>query len=110
MRSHDGGESCYCARAWVAVIALAYAVLDAQLTKTENLDFKGKSKDLLECLGFGEEYQKLRLYRDRIIHLRPDEPAITVDQQWGECSELEKEAGNAVRLMGTSKNHAFQLR
>lgn len=91
-------------------MALAYAVLDAQLTETKNIDFKGKSQDLLECLGFGEDYQRLRLYRNRIIYLRPDEPVITVDQQWGERSELEKEAGNAVMLRVASKNHAFQLR
>ena len=47
-------ESCYCAGAWVVVRAHAYAVLDAHLMETEVPDFKGNSKNLLECLGFGE--------------------------------------------------------
>lgn len=92
-------QSCYCAGAWVAVIVLAHTVLEAQLLETEVPGFKGNSKELLECLGFGEEYQKLRLRRNRIIHLRPEEPAITVDQQWGARAELEAEAENAIRLM-----------
>jgi hypothetical protein len=92
-------QSCYCAGAWVAVIVLAHTVLEAQLLETEIPGFKGNSKELLECLGFGEEYQKLRLRRNRIIHLRPEEPAITVDQQWGARAELETEAENAIRLM-----------
>lgn len=92
-------QSCYCAGAWVAVIVLAYTVLDAQLVETEAPGFKGNSKELLECLGFGEDYQKLRIRRNRIIHLRPEDPAITVDQQWGARPELEAEAENAIRLM-----------
>lgn len=92
-------QACYCAGAWVAVIILAYTVLDAQLVETEVPGFKGNSKELLECLGFGEEYQKLRLRRNRIIHLRPEDPAITVDQQWCARPELEAEAENAIRLM-----------
>ena len=92
-------QSCYCAGAWVAVIVLAYTVLDAQLLETEVPGFNGNSKELLECFGFGEDYQKLRLRRNRIIHLRPEELAITVDQQWGARTELEAEAKNAIRLM-----------
>tara|TARA_B100001250_G_scaffold408214_1_gene430210 strand:+ start:1436 stop:1756 length:321 start_codon:yes stop_codon:yes gene_type:complete len=92
-------QSCYCAGAWVAVIILAYTVLDAQLLETEVSGFKGNSKELLECLGYGEEYQKLRLRRNRLIHFRLDESAITVDQQYGTRPELEEEANKAVRLM-----------
>jgi hypothetical protein len=92
-------QSCYCAGAWVAVIVLAYTVLDAQLLETEVSGFKGNSKELLECLGYGEEYQQLRLRRNRLIHFRPDESAITVDQQYGTRPELEDEAKKAVRLM-----------
>lgn len=92
-------QSCYCAGAWVAVIVLAYTVLDAQLLETEAHGFNGNSKELLENLGFGGEYQKLRLRRNRIIHLRPEEPAITVDQQWASRSELKEEAEHTIQLM-----------
>lgn len=92
-------QSCYCAGAWVAVIVLAYTVIDAQLLETESPNFKGNSKELLENLHFGEEYQQLRLRRNRIIHLRPTEPAITIDQQWDSRLELKEEAEHAIRLM-----------
>jgi hypothetical protein len=81
------------------VIVFAYTVLDAQLLQTEMPEFKGNSKDLITQLGFGDDYQQLRLRRNRIIHLRPDDPAITVDQQWSRRAELQKEAEHALGLM-----------
>jgi len=92
-------QSCYCAGAWVAVMVLAYTVIDAQLLETQAPGFEGNSAQLLGYLGFGDEYQRLRLRRNRIVHLRCDQPAITVDQQWGSRQELEAEARTAVRLM-----------
>jgi len=92
-------QSCYCAGIWVAVVILAYTVLEAQLLETEMLGVEGNSKELLNSRGFGEEYQRFRLRRNRIVHLRPGEPAITVDQQWGSRLELKAEAENAIQLM-----------
>lgn len=92
-------QSCYCAGAWVAVVVLAYTVIDAQLLETQAPDFEGNSAQLLRHLNFGDEYQQLRLRRNRIVHLRCDQPAITVDQQWGSRQELEAEARAAVKLM-----------
>ena len=65
----------FCAGAWVAVIVLAIAV--------------DVNKDL----------QKLRERRNVLIHVDPDNPAITMDQQTLNQEELEKEARNAVKLM-----------
>jgi len=92
-------QACYCAGAWIAVIVLAYTVIDAQLLETQAPGFEGNSAQLLRHLEFGDEYQQLRLRRNRIVHLRCDQPAITVDQQWGTRQELEAEAQAAVRLM-----------
>jgi len=92
-------QSCYCSGAWIAVVVLAFTVIDAQLSETMAPDFEGNSAGLLRHLELGEEYQKLRLRRNRIIHLRSDQPAITVDQQWGSRQELEAEAQDAVKLM-----------
>lgn len=92
-------QACYCAGAWVAVLVIAFTVIDAQLLEVEAPGFKGNTKELLESQGLGPEYQALRLRRNRIVHLRPEQPAITVDLQWGSRAELKKEAENAVALM-----------
>lgn len=92
-------QVCYCAGAWIAVVVLAYTVIDAQLLETQAPGFEGNSAQLLRYLDYGDEYQQLRLRRNRIVHLRCDQPAITVDQQWGSRQELEAEAQSAVKLM-----------
>lgn len=92
-------QSCYCAGAWIVVVALAFTVIDSQLTKTMALDFEGNSAGLLRHLAFGEDYHQLRLRRNRIIHLRGDQPAITVNQQWDSRHELKAEAEAAIKLM-----------
>jgi len=92
-------QACYCAGAWIAVLVLAYTVIDAQLLETQAPGFEGNSAQLLRHLDFGDEYQQLRLRRNRIVHLRSDQPAITVDQQSGPRQELEAEAQAAVKLM-----------
>ena len=92
-------QSCFCAGAWVSVILLAFTVIDAQLRETEIPEFKGNSEQLLDTLGFDKRFQDLRKRRNRIVHLNPDKPAITVDQQWGNRRELEEEAKKAVKLM-----------
>lgn len=92
-------QACYCAGAWIAVMVLAFTVIDAQLLETQVSGFEGSSAQLLRRLNFGDEYQRLRMRRNRIVHLRCDQPAITVDQQWGSRQELEAEAQAAVKLM-----------
>jgi len=92
-------QSCFCAGAWISVIILAFAVIDAQLRETEVPYFKGNSKELINILGFDERFQRLRKRRNKIIHLNIDNPAITVDQQWGNRKELEEEAREAIKLM-----------
>lgn len=92
-------QACYCAGAWIAVVVLAFTVIDAQHLETRAPDFEGNSAQLLRHLDFGDEYQQLRVRRNRIVHLRCDQPAITIDQQWGSRQELEAEAQAAVKLM-----------
>jgi len=92
-------QACFCAGAWISVIVFAFTVIDAQLRETEVPGLKGNSKRLLEDLGFDARFQQLRRRRNRIIHIRPEVPAITVDQQWADRRELESEAREAVELM-----------
>jgi hypothetical protein len=92
-------QACFCAGAWIAVVVPACTVIDAQLLETQAPGFEGSSAQLPRHLDFGDRYQQLRLRRNRIVHLRRDQPAITVDQQWGSRQELEAEAQAAVKLM-----------
>jgi len=92
-------QSCFCAGAWISVIILAFTVIDAQLRETELPDHKGDTKKLLNILGFDQKFQKLRDKRNKIIHLDTNNPAITVDEQWANRNQLEKEATEAVKLM-----------
>ncbi|MDP2931656.1 MAG: hypothetical protein Q8O05_04040 [Chloroflexota bacterium] len=48
-------ETAFCAGAWVAVIVLAIAVVDAQLRETEFCEFKGSTKKLLEELDVNKD-------------------------------------------------------
>ena len=92
-------QTAFCAGAWVAVLVLAMAVVDAQLRETELPGFQGNTKRLLNDVEANPELQQLRKRRNAIIHINPDNPAITVDQQWTNRSELEQEARKAVQLM-----------
>ena len=92
-------ENVFCAGAWVAVIVLAMAVIDAQLREIEICGFKGSTKRLLEELEVSEDLHRLRKRRNEIIHINVDNPAITMEMQIGNRQELEKEARDAVKLM-----------
>ena len=92
-------QSVFCAGAWLAVIIIVMAVVDAQLRECETSEFKGNTKKLLEAAQANPELQKLRKRRNEIIHLNPDLPAIDVDTQWAGRKELEKDARKAVKLM-----------
>lgn len=92
-------QTAFCAGAWLAVIVLAMAVVDAQLRETELPGFMGSTRQLLIDAETNPDLQRLRERRNAIIHLDPEKPAITVDQQWGNREELEQEARQAVKLM-----------
>ena len=92
-------QTAFCAGAWVAVIVMVLAVIDAQLRETELPGFKGNTKELLHAVGANLDLQQLRERRNAIIHLNPQHPAITVDEQWSNRALLEKEARKTVILM-----------
>ena len=92
-------QTAFCAGAWIAVIVLAMAVVDAQFRETEIPDFTGNTRQLLIAAEANPELQRLRQRRNAITHLDPERPAITVDQQWSNHEELEREAREAIKLM-----------
>lgn len=92
-------QTAFCAGAWVAVIVLAMAVVDAQLRETELPGFKGNTRELLAAVDANPDLQRLRERRNALVHINPENPAITVDQQWANRSILEQEARQAIKLM-----------
>ena len=92
-------QAAFCAGAWAGVIILAMAVVDAALRETEIPDFTGSTKKLIEIATADPRLQKMRKRRNALVHTDPENPALTVDQQWDERDKLETEAREAVKLM-----------
>jgi hypothetical protein len=78
----------FCAGAWITVIVMAKAVIES------SVDNSGDSK-----LQDNPKYQKLRKKRNNIVHNQPNNPGITLDQQWFSRKELEIEAKEAIKQM-----------
>jgi hypothetical protein len=92
-------EVIFCAGAWVAVICLSMSIIDAQLREVEVPGFQGNTEKLIKTAGLTDEFDWFRKRRNKLIHLNPDRPEITVDDQWGKREELESEARKAIELV-----------
>ena len=90
-------QCAFCAGAWIAVIVLAAAAIDAHLHDAEG--FTGNSKRVIDEAGGDTQLHILRKRRNALIHSDLDSPAITVDQQWFERMKLEEDARHAVELV-----------
>ncbi|HEY2861978.1 MAG TPA: hypothetical protein VGJ21_26495 [Terracidiphilus sp.] len=90
-------QCAFCAGAWIAVVVLAAAAIDAHLHDAEG--FTGNAKRVIDEAGADPPLQILRKRRNALIHSDPDSPAITVDQQWSERGRLEEDARHAVKLV-----------
>jgi hypothetical protein len=90
-------QCAFCAGAWIAVIVLAAAAIDAHLHDSEG--FTGTSKRVIDEAGADPLLHGLRMHRNARIHSDPASPAITVDQQWSERMRLEGDARLAVELV-----------
>jgi hypothetical protein len=92
-------QAAFCTGAWAGVIILSMAVVDAALRETEVPGFKGNTKMLIEAADANPRLQIIRERRNALVHIDPEKPALTVDQQWSERDKLEEEAKEAVELM-----------
>ncbi|HEY3376056.1 MAG TPA: hypothetical protein VGL77_01060 [Armatimonadota bacterium] len=92
-------QATFCAGAWIGVIVLAMTVIDATLRETELPGFQGNTSQLIDAAGGSSQLQELRRRRNTLVHVNPNNPAITVDQQWFARHELELEAKKSVELM-----------
>lgn len=90
-------QCAFCAGAWIAVIVLAATVIDAHLREAEGLS--GTAKAAIDSMGGDSQLHNLRRRRNAIIHVNPELPAVTVDQQWTDRNALEREARDAVTLV-----------
>lgn len=91
-------ERLYCSGAWVAVVIVAMAVVDAQLRETEVCGFRGNTKELINVSEAEPDLHWLRRLRNAYVHVDPDRPAITVDRHLGEQGRLERDARRAILL------------
>lgn len=92
-------QAVFCVGAWIATIVLAATVIDAVLREVELPGFRGNTRELIDGTTGDQRLHTLRTRRNALVHVDPDSPAITVDQQWADRPELEGEAREAVELM-----------
>lgn len=90
-------QCAFCAGAWIAVVVLAAAAIDAHLHDAEG--FAGNAKGVIDEAGKDPQLHLLRRRRNRLIHSVPGSPAITVEKQWSERGRLEEDARHAVELV-----------
>ena len=93
-------EKAFSVGAWMSVIVLAYAVVDATLRDVATGDYKSKAADLY---GSNSDLEWLRNIRNQIVHVSPPgTPSLLWKQQSSNlpaCQEaLEPEAKRAVAL------------
>ncbi len=87
----------FCAGAWLTVLVLAAAIIDAHLRDIEGCT--GNARNVIDQAGADPQLHQLRNHRNALIHSKIDNPAITVDQQWSERVRLENDARLAVILV-----------
>ena len=88
----------FCAGAWVAVIIIAHAVVDAWLRDTETGDYKCSSYKLF---GEDEEFHWLRKRRNQLVHVSENQTILDeaelhrIEENY---ESLEPEARRAIRI------------
>jgi hypothetical protein len=90
-------QSAFCAGAWIAVIVMAAAAIDAHLRDVE--DATGSAASAIDNAGGDPQLHQLRKRRNSLMHLSRSAPAITVEQQWSDRDQLEEDARLAVELV-----------
>lgn len=93
-------EKAFCAGAWMSVIVLTYAVVDATLRDIAIGDYKSKAADLY---GSNSDLEWLRNIRNQIVHVSPPGTPSALwklpPNNLAACHEaLEPEARRAVTL------------
>lgn len=96
-------QSCYCAGAFLSVVILSVSIIDAQLRETEAVDSKIGTAKLLNEYFTGTDINWLRQLRNKYVHLNIENPAVTIEDQYGNREEMESDARRAIQMV----IHAF---
>ena len=94
-------QNAFCAGAWVSVIVLAHAAIDATIRDTEIGDYSANSKKLF---AGDPDLEWLRLLRNKCVHVREDSADGPLpDRDMGDLDvyhdALEGSARRAVQLL-----------
>ncbi len=81
-------QAVYCAGAWAAAVILAGAVVEMQADRVGGR---------LEASG--EDLRWLRHKRNSLIHESPQEPSLTIEDQWSRRGVWEAHAKRAVKIV-----------
>lgn len=94
-------EIAFCAGAWLSVIVLSHAAIDATIRDTETGNYRENSK---AAFGGDPDLEWLRLKRNRLVHARdPDASPEITEEDMGNLDtyhdSLENDARRAVTLL-----------
>jgi len=89
-------EIAFCAGAWVSVIVLAHAAIDATLRDTELGDYTSNSKMVF---GDNPELEWLRKRRNSLVHVREGYDPSDLDNIDSYHDTLEDDARRAMKLV-----------
>lgn len=94
-------EIAFCAGAWLSVIVMSHAAIDATIRDTDQGDYTSNSKVIF---GNDADLQWLRTLRNRLVHVRPpNHPSALSEQAANDVAvfqdSLEPDARHAVTLV-----------
>lgn len=93
-------EAAFCAGAWLSVIIVAHAAIDATIRDTELGDYKSNFKKIAEA---NVDLEWLRTLRNRLVHVAEPEVAFVREDRLDDIAAFhetfEPDARRAVRLL-----------
>jgi hypothetical protein len=89
-------EIAFCAGAWVSVIILSHAAIDATIRDTESLDYRANSKILF---AGDPDLEWLRKRRNSLVHVREDYDTKQFDMMESYHPKFEADARRAIELV-----------
>ena len=94
-------QAIYCAGAFVSVLIISCAVIDAHLRETElDENFGGGMKAAFAVSAFGIELEWLRQRRNSLVHWNTrNHPILSVDNHYSNRAIHEQEAQRAISII-----------
>jgi hypothetical protein len=89
-------EIAFCAGAWVSVIILAHAVIDATIRDTESGDYRSSSKTIFDG---DPDLEWLRKRRNSLVHVQENHNPSNFDEMDRYHASLEDDARRAMTLV-----------